>query len=126
VPVLLPEPEPALDPPLVLFSITKTSSSWPKIRETGVFCVSVLAHALVPIMMKAAAVSRAFSVLCAATKLKNSIFSVSSCLSPCSGSVFSFSWRGASALAPYSGLKRLCSKLQLLLSMYIGADISFV
>jgi 3-hydroxy-9,10-secoandrosta-1,3,5(10)-triene-9,17-dione monooxygenase reductase component len=34
----------SLDPPLVLFSITKTSSSWPKIRETGVFCVSVLAE----------------------------------------------------------------------------------
>jgi 3-hydroxy-9,10-secoandrosta-1,3,5(10)-triene-9,17-dione monooxygenase reductase component len=34
----------SLDPPLVLFSITKTSSSWPKMRETGVFCVSVLAE----------------------------------------------------------------------------------
>jgi flavin reductase (DIM6/NTAB) family NADH-FMN oxidoreductase RutF len=34
----------SLDPALVLFSITKTSSSWPKIRETGVFCVSVLAE----------------------------------------------------------------------------------
>ena len=34
----------SLDPPLVLFSITKTSSSWPKMRESGVFCVSVLAE----------------------------------------------------------------------------------
>lgn len=34
----------SLDPALVLFSITKTSSSWPKIREAGVFCVSVLAE----------------------------------------------------------------------------------
>jgi 3-hydroxy-9,10-secoandrosta-1,3,5(10)-triene-9,17-dione monooxygenase reductase component len=34
----------SLEPPLVLFSITKTSSSWPKIRDTGVFCVSVLAE----------------------------------------------------------------------------------
>jgi flavin reductase (DIM6/NTAB) family NADH-FMN oxidoreductase RutF len=34
----------SLDPALVLFSITKTSSSWPKIRATGVFCVSVLAE----------------------------------------------------------------------------------
>jgi len=34
----------SLEPPLVLFSITKTSSSWPKIRATGVFCVSVLAE----------------------------------------------------------------------------------
>lgn len=32
----------SLDPALVLFSITKTSSSWPKIRDTGVFCASVL------------------------------------------------------------------------------------
>lgn len=34
----------SLDPPLVTFSITKTSSSWPKIRDTGVFCASVLAE----------------------------------------------------------------------------------
>jgi len=34
----------SLDPPLVLFSITKTSSSWPKMRASGVFCVSVLAE----------------------------------------------------------------------------------
>src|SRR3954465_9458754 len=34
----------SLDPPLGLFSITKTSSSWPKIRETGVFCVGGLAE----------------------------------------------------------------------------------
>jgi flavin reductase (DIM6/NTAB) family NADH-FMN oxidoreductase RutF len=34
----------SLDPPLVLFSITKTSSSWPKIRDAGVFCASVLAE----------------------------------------------------------------------------------
>lgn len=34
----------SLEPPLVTFSITKTSSSWPKIRETEVFCASVLAE----------------------------------------------------------------------------------
>ena len=34
----------SLGPPLATFSITKTSSSWPKIRETGVFCASVLAE----------------------------------------------------------------------------------
>ena len=34
----------SLDPPLATFSITKTSSSWPKIRDTGVFCASVLAE----------------------------------------------------------------------------------
>jgi 3-hydroxy-9,10-secoandrosta-1,3,5(10)-triene-9,17-dione monooxygenase reductase component len=33
----------SLDPPLVGFCIGKTSSSWPGIREAGVFCVSVLA-----------------------------------------------------------------------------------
>src|SRR3954464_3600556 len=34
----------SLDPPLVLFSITKSSSSWPKIRATGGFWVGVLAE----------------------------------------------------------------------------------
>ena len=34
----------SIDPPLVGFSITKTSSTWPLIRESGVFCISVLAH----------------------------------------------------------------------------------
>jgi flavin reductase (DIM6/NTAB) family NADH-FMN oxidoreductase RutF len=34
----------SLEPALVTFSITKVSSSWPKIRETGVFCASVLAE----------------------------------------------------------------------------------
>lgn len=32
----------SLEPPLVLFCPQKTSSSWPRIREAGVFCVNVL------------------------------------------------------------------------------------
>lgn len=34
----------SLDPPLVSFSPARTSSTWPKIRETGRFCVNVLAE----------------------------------------------------------------------------------
>jgi flavin reductase (DIM6/NTAB) family NADH-FMN oxidoreductase RutF len=34
----------SLDPPLVLFSPARTSTSWPRIREIGTFCVSVLAE----------------------------------------------------------------------------------
>lgn len=34
----------SLDPPLVTFSITRTSSTWPQIRDARVFCVSVLAE----------------------------------------------------------------------------------
>jgi 3-hydroxy-9,10-secoandrosta-1,3,5(10)-triene-9,17-dione monooxygenase reductase component len=33
----------SLDPPLVSFSPARTSSTWPKIREVGRFCVNVLA-----------------------------------------------------------------------------------
>ena len=33
----------SLDPPLVNFSPARTSSSWPRIREVGRFCVNVLA-----------------------------------------------------------------------------------
>jgi flavin reductase (DIM6/NTAB) family NADH-FMN oxidoreductase RutF len=32
----------SLDPPLVLFCPGNTSSSWPRIRECGVFCVNIL------------------------------------------------------------------------------------
>jgi flavin reductase (DIM6/NTAB) family NADH-FMN oxidoreductase RutF len=32
----------SLDPPLVLFCPGSQSSSWPKIREAGVFCVNIL------------------------------------------------------------------------------------
>ena len=32
----------SLDPPLVAFFAAKTSSSWPKIRAAGAFCVNVL------------------------------------------------------------------------------------
>lgn len=32
----------SLDPPLVAFCPAKASSSWPKIREAGAFCVNVL------------------------------------------------------------------------------------
>jgi flavin reductase (DIM6/NTAB) family NADH-FMN oxidoreductase RutF len=34
----------SLDPPLVSFSPARTSSTWPRIREIGHFCVNVLAH----------------------------------------------------------------------------------
>lgn len=33
----------SLDPPLVSFAAARTSSTWPRIREAGVFCVNVLA-----------------------------------------------------------------------------------
>jgi 3-hydroxy-9,10-secoandrosta-1,3,5(10)-triene-9,17-dione monooxygenase reductase component len=33
----------SLDPPLVSFSPARTSSTWPRIREVGEFCVNVLA-----------------------------------------------------------------------------------
>jgi 3-hydroxy-9,10-secoandrosta-1,3,5(10)-triene-9,17-dione monooxygenase reductase component len=33
----------SLDPPLVSFSPARTSSTWPRIREVGSFCVNVLA-----------------------------------------------------------------------------------
>ena len=33
----------SLDPPLVAFCPDKKSSSWPKIRDAGVFCVNILA-----------------------------------------------------------------------------------
>jgi flavin reductase (DIM6/NTAB) family NADH-FMN oxidoreductase RutF len=33
----------SLDPPLVLFCVAHTSRSWPLIRESGRFCVNVLA-----------------------------------------------------------------------------------
>ena len=34
----------SLDPPLVGFFVANTSRSWPPIRSTGSFCVSVLGH----------------------------------------------------------------------------------
>jgi flavin reductase (DIM6/NTAB) family NADH-FMN oxidoreductase RutF len=33
----------SLDPPLVSFAPSRTSSTWPRIREIGAFCVNVLA-----------------------------------------------------------------------------------
>ena len=33
----------SLDPPLVSFAPARTSSTWPRIREAGTFCVNVLA-----------------------------------------------------------------------------------
>jgi 3-hydroxy-9,10-secoandrosta-1,3,5(10)-triene-9,17-dione monooxygenase reductase component len=33
----------SLDPPLVTFAPARTSSTWPRIREAGAFCVNVLA-----------------------------------------------------------------------------------
>jgi flavin reductase (DIM6/NTAB) family NADH-FMN oxidoreductase RutF len=34
----------SLDPPLVMFGADKASSTFPKIRESGVFCVNILAE----------------------------------------------------------------------------------
>jgi 3-hydroxy-9,10-secoandrosta-1,3,5(10)-triene-9,17-dione monooxygenase reductase component len=34
----------SLDPPLVLFSAARTSTTWPRIREVGRLCVNVLAE----------------------------------------------------------------------------------
>jgi 3-hydroxy-9,10-secoandrosta-1,3,5(10)-triene-9,17-dione monooxygenase reductase component len=34
----------SLDPPLVSFAPARTSSTWPRIREAGTFCVNVLAE----------------------------------------------------------------------------------
>ncbi len=33
----------SLDPPLISFAAARTSSTWPRIREIGAFCVNVLA-----------------------------------------------------------------------------------
>jgi 3-hydroxy-9,10-secoandrosta-1,3,5(10)-triene-9,17-dione monooxygenase reductase component len=34
----------SLDPPMVSFNPARTSTTWPRIREVGRFCVNVLAH----------------------------------------------------------------------------------
>ena len=34
----------SLEPPLVMFGAGKQSSTWPKIRDAGVFCINVLAE----------------------------------------------------------------------------------
>jgi 3-hydroxy-9,10-secoandrosta-1,3,5(10)-triene-9,17-dione monooxygenase reductase component len=34
----------SLDPPLILFCPAKSSSTWPTLRESGKFCVNVMAH----------------------------------------------------------------------------------
>lgn len=34
----------SLEPPLVSFNPARTSTTWPRIREVGTFCVNVLAH----------------------------------------------------------------------------------
>jgi 3-hydroxy-9,10-secoandrosta-1,3,5(10)-triene-9,17-dione monooxygenase reductase component len=34
----------SLDPPLVSFAVARTSTTWPRIRAIGRFCVNVLAH----------------------------------------------------------------------------------
>ncbi|MET8681535.1 flavin reductase family protein [Streptomyces sp. NPDC004647] len=33
----------SLEPPLVTFSVARTSTSWPRIRSAGAFCVNILA-----------------------------------------------------------------------------------
>jgi 3-hydroxy-9,10-secoandrosta-1,3,5(10)-triene-9,17-dione monooxygenase reductase component len=33
----------SLDPPMVVLSVAKTSTSWPRIRRSGRFCVNILA-----------------------------------------------------------------------------------
>lgn len=45
----------SLEPPLVLFCVQKTSTSWPRIRRLGKFCINVLAE-------NQGAVSDAFAV----------------------------------------------------------------
>jgi flavin reductase (DIM6/NTAB) family NADH-FMN oxidoreductase RutF len=45
----------SLDPPLIAFFPDKGSSSWPKIRPTGCFCVNVLAHDQQPLCRQFAA-----------------------------------------------------------------------
>jgi len=35
----------SLDPPMVTFAPSRTSSTWPKIRQAGTFCVNVLSDA---------------------------------------------------------------------------------
>lgn len=39
----------SLDPPMVSFSPARTSTTWPRIRETGHFCVNVLADGHEPV-----------------------------------------------------------------------------
>jgi hypothetical protein len=68
-------------------------------------------------------VSRAFSISRTATRLKNVVFSIYNYLFACFGVVILLFRRGASALAPYSGLYRLCFKPHFPLSTYISADI---
>ncbi|HLI52768.1 MAG TPA: flavin reductase family protein [Acidimicrobiales bacterium] len=34
----------SLDPPMVLFCVGRTSTTWPRFRDTGRFCVHVLSH----------------------------------------------------------------------------------
>jgi 3-hydroxy-9,10-secoandrosta-1,3,5(10)-triene-9,17-dione monooxygenase reductase component len=34
----------SLDPPLVLFCPAVTSTTWPRVRDTGKFCINVLGH----------------------------------------------------------------------------------
>jgi 3-hydroxy-9,10-secoandrosta-1,3,5(10)-triene-9,17-dione monooxygenase reductase component len=35
----------SLDPPMVTFAPSRTSTTWPKIRQAGIFCVNVLSDA---------------------------------------------------------------------------------
>lgn len=35
----------SLDPPMVTFAPSRTSTTWPKIRQAGVFCINVLSDA---------------------------------------------------------------------------------
>jgi 3-hydroxy-9,10-secoandrosta-1,3,5(10)-triene-9,17-dione monooxygenase reductase component len=39
----------SLDPPLVLLCPARTSTSWPKLRESGKFCINILAEDQQPI-----------------------------------------------------------------------------
>lgn len=39
----------SLDPPLVLLCPAKTSTSWPKLRESGSFCINILAAGQKPV-----------------------------------------------------------------------------
>jgi flavin reductase (DIM6/NTAB) family NADH-FMN oxidoreductase RutF len=41
----------SLDPPLIVFSPAKTSTSYPKIRQAGAFCINILAHDQEPLCL---------------------------------------------------------------------------
>jgi hypothetical protein len=73
--------------------------------------------------LKSSSLFLSLSISRTATKLKNVVFSIYSYLFAYSGVVVSLFRRGASALAPYSGLYRLYFKPYFPLSTHISADM---